>query len=247
MCLRGSRSIIAAWTLLVSLGPGAHMVVAQAPAPRSSLEMIFPPRSLGDYFPTQLVPGQTNVVHIATGTINQITSLQISPSTGITVTNVTGRNMGKGATWWDVTLVVAKDAAPGPRQLVAQIASGVQTDPITLTIPNHFPSISNLTVLTAQENRPVVDLEMNAANQGATFGESPYVWFDLRCGPGQPEAGIVRGKFDSNTILVSIPNPYTLAGRPGAAVAGDHCDLQVRVTDATNTESNTVKATVDFK
>src|SRR5207237_7260466 len=106
----------------------------------------------------------------------------------------------------------AKDAAPGTRTLVAVQERTGRTMPITLTIPNHVPNISNLKVLAAQMNQPMVDLQMTASDQGGTFGATPYVWFLLSCGPGQPEAGVVRGAFASGTIKASIPNPRTLAG-----------------------------------
>jgi hypothetical protein len=245
MYSRVSTLIVTGCVVLAFVGPSAR--VGEAQVPRAILESVYPPRVLGDYYPTQLVPGQTNVLHVATGAQNQIQSIEITPSTGITVTGMKARNLGQGAAWWEFTIAVAKDAAPGPRMLVAQMATGVRTAPGTLTIPNHLPGISGLRVLSAQMNQPTVDLQLTATNQGGTFGDSPYVWFDLRCGPGQPEAGVVRGKFAADTIRVSIPNPHTFAGRAGAPAAGSHCDLQVRVTDSSGTDSNTAKTTVDFK
>ena len=96
-------------------------------------------------------------------------------------------------------------------------------------------------------NQPAVDLQFAALDQGGTFGDSPYVWFTLGCGPGQPELGVVRGKFANGAIRVSIPNPRTVAGRVGAPAAGNHCDLQVRATDSSSTDSNTARTTVDFR
>jgi hypothetical protein len=59
--------------------------------------------------------------------------------------------------------------------------------------------------------------------------------------------GVVRGKFANGAIRVSIPNPRALAGRAGAPAAGKHCDLQLRATDSSSTDSNTARTTVDFK
>jgi hypothetical protein len=36
-----------------------------------------------------------------------------------------------------------------------------------------------------------------AKSLAGTFGDSAYVWFILGCGPGQPEAGVVRAKLDN--------------------------------------------------
>jgi hypothetical protein len=227
--------ILTGCTVLASLGPGAHVGDAQEPQ-----------SIIGSYYPTQLIPGQTNVLNVAMGARNPIQSIEITPSTGIMVTGMKQRDLHQGAIWWEFTIAVAKDATPGPRMLVAVQPTG-RTIPVTLMIPNHLPLISDLRILSAQMNQPMVDLQFAAVDQGGTFGDSPYVWFVLGCGPGQPETGVVRGKFDNGAIHVSIPNPRTLAGRAGAPAAGNHCDLQVRATDSSGTDSNTSKTTVDFK
>jgi len=141
---------------------------------------------------------------------------------------------------------VAKDAAPGPRTLVAVQQNG-RTAPVTLLIPDHVPNISNLRVVSAQTSQPMVDLQLTASNQGGTFGGTPKVWFLLACGPGQPEAGIVRGKFDNGTIRASIPSPRTLQEHAGAPATGNRCDLQVRATDTSGIDSNALTTMFDFK
>ena len=93
----------------------------------------------------------------------------------------------------------------------------------------------------------MVDLRLTASNQGGTFGETPKVWFLLACGPGQPEAGIVRGNFANGTIRANIPNPRTLQEHAGAPAAGNRCDLQVRATDTSGIDSNMLMTTFDFK
>jgi hypothetical protein len=235
MYSRARTFILTGCTVLACLGPGAHVGDAQEP------QII-----IGSYYPTQLVPGQTNVLNVAMGARNPVQSIEITPSTGIMVTGTKQRDLHQGAIWWEFTIAVAKDAAPGPRTLVAVQPTG-RTAPVTLMIPNHLPVISDLRILSAQMNQPTVDLQFAAVDQGGTFGNSPYVWFVLGCGPGQPETGVVRGKFDNGAIRVSIPNPRTLGGRGGAPAAGNHCDLQVRATDSSGTDSNTSKTTVDFR
>ncbi|HEY3158212.1 MAG TPA: hypothetical protein VGJ78_04550 [Vicinamibacterales bacterium] len=221
--------------VLMLLGAGAHAGNAQPV-----------PGVIGSYYPTQLVPGQATVLHLALGRNNPVQSIEITPSTGITVSGMTSRDLNQGSVWWEFTVTVAKGAAPGPRTLVAVQQTG-RTAPVTLTIPNHVPNISNLKVVSAQTNQPIVDLQFTAADQGGSFSATPLVWFLLSCGPGQPEAGVVRGKFENGTIRVGIPNPRTLAGHAGAPAAGTHCDLQVRATDASGTDSNTSSTSFDFK
>ena len=202
---------------------------------------------IGSVYPTQLTPGQSTSVHVALPRTNPVQSIEITPSTGITVSNLKSRDLNQGSVWWEFTVGVAKDAVPGPRALVAVEQSG-RTAPVTLLIPDHIPNISNLRVVSAQATQPMVDLQLMASNQGGgTFGGTPKVWFLLACGPGQPEAGIVRGKADTATIRASIPNPRTLQEHAGAPAAGDHCDLQVRATDASGIDSNVLNTTFDFK
>lgn len=226
--------IVAGCAVLASLAPGAHVGNAQ------EVQGL-----IGSYYPTQLVPGQTTVLNLATGR-TPVQSIEITPSTGITVTGLKPRDLSQGSVWWEVTIAVAKDAAPGPRTLVAVQSTG-RTAPVTVMVPSHVPSISELRIVSAQANQPAVDVQLAAVNQGGTFGDSPYVWFVLGCGPGQPEVGVVRGKFANGAIRVSIPNPRTLAGGAGAPAAGNHCDLQVRASDSSSVDSNTLKTTFDFK
>jgi hypothetical protein len=200
---------------------------------------------IGSYYPTQLVPGQTNVLHVALVRNNPVRSIEITPSAGITVTGTTSRDLNQGSIWWEFTIDVAKDAAAGPRTLVAVQETG-RTAPVTLMIPNHVPVISNLRVLSAQMNQPMIDVQFAVSDSGGAFGDSPYVWFTLGCGPGKTQAGVVWGKMDNATMHASIPNPRPLAGRAGAAAAGNHCDLQLRTTDASGIDSNTITSAFDF-
>jgi hypothetical protein len=235
MRLTSRTFVITGCLLCALLGAGAHTGHAQQG-----------PGVIGSYYPTQLIPGQATTLHVALGRNNPVQSIEITPPAGITVTGMTSRDLNQGSVWWEFTVNVAKDAAPGPRSLVAVQQTG-RTAPVTLTIPNHVPAIANLTVLSAQVNQPMVDVQFTASDQGGSFGASPYVWFLLSCGPGQPEAGGVRGRFDNGTIRVSIPNPRTLAGHAGAPAAGNHCDLQLRVTDSSGVDSNASSTSFDFK
>jgi len=205
------------------------------------------PGVIGSVYPTQLMPGQSTSVHVALARNNPVQSIEVTPSTGITVSDLKFRDLNQGSVWWEFTVTVAKDAAPGSRALVAVQQNG-RTTPVMLLIPDHVPNISNLRVVSAQTTQPMVDLQLTASNQGGgTFGGTPKVWFLLACGPGQPEAGIVRGKSDSGTIRASIPNPRTLQEHAGAPATGNHCDLQVRASDTSGIDSNVLTTTFDFK
>jgi len=204
------------------------------------------PGVIGSVYPTQLMPGQGTVVHVALARNNPVQSIEITPSTGVTVSDMKSRDLNQGSVWWEFTVTGAKDASPGPRALVAVQQNG-RTAPVTLLIPDHVPSVSNLRVVSAQVSQPMVDLQLTTTNQSGTFGGTPKVWFLLGCGPGQPEAGIVRGKFDNGTIRASIPNPRTLQEHAGAPATGNRCDLQVRATDTSGIDSNVLTTTFDFK
>jgi hypothetical protein len=58
--------------------------------------------------------------------------------------------------------------------------------------------------------------------------------------------GVVRGRVDGGVIRAGIPNPRTLQDKAAAPSTGTHCDLQLRATDDSNTDSNTATVTFDF-
>ena len=202
------------------------------------------PGVVGSIYPTQLVRGQSNVVHLALGRNNPVKALEFTPADGITVTRTDSRDLNQGSVWWEFAITVAPNAATGPRTLVVVQERG-RTAPVTLMIPDHQPNIANLRVSAAQVNRPTVDVQFNAANAGGKFSETPYVWFVLSCGV-QPEIGVVRGKVEGGIIRASIPNPRTLQDKAAAPSTGTHCDLQLRATDDSSTDSNTASVTFDF-
>ena len=229
--------IVTASALLMALGPGARASRAQQPTG---------PVFMGSVFPTQLVRGQTTVLHVALPRNNPVQQLEITPSQGVTVTKTTSRDLNQGSVWWEFTIDVAKDAAPGARTLVAVQQNG-RTPAVTITIPDHVPNISNLKIVSARPAQEMIELQFAASDQGGSFSATPYVWFLLACGPGQPEAGVIRGTFAGGMVRASIPNPKTLKVRAGAPAKGDRCELNVRATDSSGVDSNTSTATFDFQ
>ena len=104
---RARTFIVTGCTVLASLS--ATALVSEAQQPQGTI---------GSYYPSQLIPGQTTVLHIATDARTNVQSIEIAPSAGITVTGMNSRNLNQGSIWWEFTLTVARDAAPGSRTLV---------------------------------------------------------------------------------------------------------------------------------
>jgi hypothetical protein len=156
---------------------------------------------------------------------------EVSPAAGVTVAGVSNlkkSELSQNVAWWDVTLNVAPDAAPGPRSLVLLMPTG-RTTAATLLIPTHVPTIADLRVSATPQR---VDVQFSATDQSADLGTLPYVWFTIACG-GEPTVGVVRGKATGAMISASIP-------RPAAAA----CDLEVRASDTQKNDSNTLKTRV---
>jgi hypothetical protein len=200
-----------------------------------------------NYYPTQLPLGQTIVLNVAMngGRANPIQSVEISPSTGVTVGALKAGIPSEGVVWFEIPITVAKDAAPGKRTLVAVQMSG-RTLPVTLTIPDHVPTISDLKVVSAPMNAQMVDFQFAATDQGGSLGDAPHVFFTLDCGNTEPVVGMVNGKVANGAVRASIPNPHTHP-KVGAPPPGKSCNLQVRASDLTQFDSNTLKTAVDFK
>ena len=183
-------------------GPGAPVSDGTAAATATG--------NIDNYFPKQLPRGQSAVINVAVPGRAMPESAEFSPAAGITVAGIKAAGGGQGAVgWWEITVNVANDAAPGPRTLTLVLPMGRRTNPFRFTVANHGVMISALSVAAAQANRPTVDLQFTAADTANDLGESPYVWFMLRCGPGEPETGVVRGKAAGGAVRASIPNPRT--------------------------------------
>jgi hypothetical protein len=214
------RSIVIGFALLASVGPWARGADAQqAPA----IEIVFP---------TQIVRGQTNVLHLAIPGREVFQGAEVSPAAGVTVSAVTNAKrpeLSQNVAWWDVTIDVARDAAPGNRSLVLLTPTG-RTAPVTVVIPSHVPVISQLKVAAAQS---MLDVDFAAVDDGGDLGDLPYVWFTIRCGGGEPTVGVVKGKRTGGNVRASIPRPATSA-----------CDLQLRASDAQKIDSNTLTTRV---
>jgi hypothetical protein len=228
--------MVIGFTLLACLGPGIRPCEAQ----QIRVEGVFP---------RQLPRGQVTLINVAVPSRDAVQAAEISPSGGVNVSGIKlGENFQGALTWSELTIDVAKDAAPGDRTLVLLLPMG-RTVPVTIVIPSHVPSISELRILSAQSNQPILELQFAAVDASADLGDSPYVWFTMRCG-AELLPGVVRGKVTARDkgngiVRASVPNPHTPAG--GGNPANGKCDLRVRMTDSGGIESNTLKTTVEFK
>ena len=72
----------------------------------------------------------------------------------------------------------------GDRILVLVMRMG-RTVPITISVPTHVPTISDLRIVPPQSNQPTVELQLAAADAAGDLGDAPYVWFTAGCG-GEP-------------------------------------------------------------
>ena len=236
----GIRSLVLlGLTVLTFAGPGAPVSAAQQPQQQ--------PVNIDNYFPKQLPRGQSTIISVTVPGRVMPESAEFSPAAGITVAGIKAAGGGQGAVgWWDITVNVANDAAPGPRALTLTLPMGRRTNPFRFTVANHGLTISAFSVAATPASRPTVDLQFTAADPANELGESPYVWFMLRCGPGEPETGMVRGKATGGAVRASIPNPRTLT-KIGLTAAANRCDLQTRVIDSHGIESNTLNTAVEFR
>jgi len=227
---RASRFVIG-FIILASLGLRASAANGQQPPDQPAFRQL---ANIEVAFPNQLVRGQANIVHVAIQSVATFTGAEVSPSAGVTVTGVNNYKkpeLSQNVAWWDVTIMIANDAASGPRSLVLLAPMG-RTAPATVVIPNHVPVISDLRIVSAQANRSTVDVQFAAADPGSDLGDLPYVWFTIRCG-GEPTVGVVKGKTAGGLVRASIP-------RPAAAA----CDLELRASDKQKIDSNTLKVNV---
>jgi hypothetical protein len=196
-------------------------------------------------YPRYAARGQATVINVAVPSPDRVQSAEISPATGVTVSGIKGSGSGseQNVGWWEVTLDVAKDATPGDRSLVLVLPRG-RTSPITISVSTHAPTISDLRIAPPQSNQSTVELQLAVADAGGDLGDSPYIWFIADCG-GDPIAGALRGKVTGGVVRTALPN-VRKAAKDGIPAVGK-CDLQVRLTDSTGIDSNTLKTTVEFR
>ena len=195
-------------------------------------------------YPRHAARGQTTVINIAVPRGQVVQAAEISPATGVKVAGIKGSagETEQAIGWWEITLDVAKDAAPGDRSLVLVMAKG-RTAPSTISVPTHVPTISDLRIVPPQTNKPTFEVQLAAADTASDLGATPYVWFMADCGGGEPIVGAVRGAVNAGVVRAVLPHLRRAAGSSSAV---GKCDLQVRITDSTGIDSNSLKSAVEF-
>jgi hypothetical protein len=190
-----------------------------------------------NFYPHQAPPGQTTLLTLVVTSRQAVQRAEVIPPDGVTVVEARSRGGFQGnASWLEIRLQVARDAAPGPRTLVLELAAG-RTPPVTITIPTHAPAVADLRA--APGGSAGIDVQLTATDLSADLGELPHVWFVVGCG-GEPLRGVVRGRADTPkgqtaVVRASLPRPPAPDGA---------CDLTVRLSDVNGTESNTLQTTV---
>jgi len=205
---------------------GAVSLFAQAAQQQSIRPETFYPRHAGR--------GQTTVINVAVPSPTPVQSAEVSPPDGVMVTGIKGTGSGseQNIGWWEVSLDVAKDAMPGDRSLVLVLQRG-RTMPVTITIPTHVPTISNLRITPPRANQQTGEIEVAVVDTAADLGADPYLWLTADCGD-EPIVGALPTTVSPGIVRAPLPK---LAGK---------CALQVRITDAIGIESNILKTAMEF-
>jgi len=165
-----------------------------------------------------------------------VQAAEIAPAAGVTVSGIKRATESQGISWWEVTVDVAADAAPGNRTLVLVLPAG-RTLPATVSIPAHVPRIADLKVMSPRSGQSAVDVEFAATDPSNDLGTLPYVWFTIGCGAeAEPIVGAVRGTITAGRVHAQMPNPRATSGN----AQGGPCQLRLRATDSAGIESNTL-------
>ena len=202
------------------------------------------PQVIEGMYPTQLVRGQTNVLHIGINGRQDVAAVEIVPAAGITVKSITRSDVRQNQGWWDVTMDVASDAMPGNRTMIAT-GPMLRTSARPLTVPTQVPTISDVKILSAQVTQPAVQVQFAVKETPDAIGASPNVWYFLDCG-NEPLSGVAKARNVNGVVTASIPNPRTQL-KPFAPPPNSRCDLEFRASDSKMADSNMLKTTVDFK
>ena len=231
------RRVYAVVVVLFALLSAGSVFAQGAKPPQVIIETVYP---------QHIARGQTTVINVAVPSRDTVKAAQVSPSAGVTVSALKGSSSEteQAIGWWQVTLDVAKDAAPGDRSLVLVLMQAGPTAPATFSVSTGIPTISNLRIVPPQSNQAAADLVVEAADPNGALGGSPDVWFSADCG-GEPIVGAVRGKVSAGAVRAVLPNLRAAVGRDAAPA--DKCDLEVRVTDSMGVDSNRLKSTIELK
>jgi hypothetical protein len=226
------------WGIAVGIAMGLGVSVAPAHAQ--------PPMRVDGLYPRQLPRGVTTTIFLAIPTLDAIESIDISPAAGLTVSGLTrGEEFQGNNRWWQLAVAVGRDAAPGGRTMTVRLPAG-RTVSTGVVVQAHALVISGLRLVNVPTTAPPsVDVEVEATDPSGALGQAPYVWFLVSC-EETPLPGTLRGTVArrGERIVVRARIPRQL---PGHTLVGGvkTCEVQVRLSDASGTESNTLTTTLD--
>lgn len=226
--------------VVIALAIGACLGIGTVPAQAQA------PLRVDGIYPRQLPRGATTTIAFAIPTLDAVESIDISPAAGLAVSGLTrGAEFQGNNRWWTLAIAAGPDAAPGERTLNVHLPAG-RTVSTGVVVQAHTPRIADLRVVNvAATAPPSVDVELVATDASGDLGATPYVWFMVACDE-TPLPGVLRGAVtrqgERNVVRVRIPRQ--LPGHMlGAGITT--CEVQVRLTDAGGTESNTLTARLE--
>jgi len=176
-------------------------------------------------FPSQLVRGQTTVIHwrfrgarffrapsIAVGRCDGVRRHEQESGQSFPRTSMVGRDSKR-----------RRDAMPGSRALALLTAAG-RTVPVMVVIPTHAPVISDLRIVPASGNQRAVEVQLAAVDESADLVSCRTS--GLRSRAERADGGRRERKDHRWPRARVVP-------RPAAAA----CDLELRVSDAQKIDS----------
>jgi len=208
--------------VVIALAVGMCLGIGTVPAQAQA------PLRVDGIYPRQLPRGATTTIAFAIPTLDAVESIDISPATGLTVSGLTRGEEFQGTNrWWTLAIAAGPDAPPGERTLNVHLPAGRTVSTGVATAP------------------PSVDVELVATDASGDLGATPYVWFMVACDE-TPLPGVLRGAVtrQGERAVVRVRIPRQLPGHTlGAGITT--CEVQVRLTDAGGTESNTLTARLE--
>ena len=172
------------------------------------------------------------MIHIAIPSREMFQGAEISPAAGVTIASVANSKrseLSQNVAWWDVTVTVARDAAPGSRSLVLVTAAGRST-PTGLMIPDHVPAISDVRVVSATPS--AVDVQFAAADEKGRPRRSP--------GTSGSRSRVAESRRSASSREADRRHRAGIDSTSAAAP----CDLELRASDAQRIDSNSLKTRI---
>jgi hypothetical protein len=226
--------------ILVSLTGAGSTTAQQPPAATGKGEV-----KMTLFHPEQLTRGHVNEVHALIDEKAVLQSAEVTPPEGVSVSGIRVLNdkRSDGVKRWSLVFTVDKQAVPGKRSVVLVTSEG-RTAPQEVEIPSHVPEIGRVVVSKARMKPLLVELSLSVSDAGNDLGESPSLFYTLRCGRnvvgGTDHAKAVHVGPRTSRVTVLIDQPGSTVLEPSV------CDLEITLSDAKG-YNGTLKTQVEFK